>query len=61
MEANRNGRLAAAKPGSEISVVLNVAAPRVIKSCPLADIHSSEIHIKMLIWIWLSQGKGRIA
>jgi len=28
---------------------------------PAHDIQSSEIHIKMLIWFWLLQGKGRIA
>ncbi len=28
---------------------------------PGNDIHSSGMHIKMLIWMWLSQKKGHLA
>jgi hypothetical protein len=58
MEAHRDGRSAAANPSEEISMVLSSSHKGYqVLSC--ADIHSSKIHIKMLIWFW--QRKGRIA
>ncbi len=33
-------------------------SPKGYQVLPFHDIHSSEIHIKMLIWIWFSQWEG---
>jgi hypothetical protein len=60
MEASRIGGFAGAKAGIEVSAGFG-AQPKGYQVLPFTDIHSSKIHIKMLIWIWFSQGKGRIA